>query len=56
MEAIVRSATAAAAGQDDGFVEDSVFEELLCADESGDSNGAVGRGNPGWLQFSSLSS
>ena len=46
-EAIVRSATAAA-GQDDGFVEDPEFEEFLCADTR---SGAVGRGNPGWYFY-----
>ena len=48
VEAIVRSAAAATDGQEqvDGFVEDPVFEELLCADGSGDRNVTVGRGNP----------
>ena len=56
-EAIVRSAAAAAAGQDDDFVDDPEFE-LLGADGSDSNVGTVGRGNPGWLsaQMSSMSS
>ena len=44
----MRSAAAAYAGQDDEFVDDPVFEEILCADGSGSNVGALGRGNPGW--------
>ena len=57
-ERIVRSAASASAGQDDDFVDDPVFEDLLCADGSGGTSVAVGRGNPGWLssQLSSLPS
>ena len=57
---IVRSAAAAAtsAGQDDEFVDDLVFDEILCADGGGSNVGTVGRGNPGWLssQVSALKS
>ena len=53
----MRSAAAAAAGQDDDFVDDPEFE-LLGADGSDSNVGTVGRGNPGWLsaQMSSMSS
>ena len=43
----MRSAAVAAAGQDDGFEEDPVFEEFLCAGGSGNNVGALGRGNHG---------
>ena len=39
----------ATAGQDDGFVADPVFEELLCDEGSAGSNRDVGRGSPGWI-------
>ena len=57
-EAIVRSAAAASSGQDDDFVDDPVFDDLLCADASDINVGTVRRGNPGWLsaQMSSMSS
>ena len=57
-EAIVRSAAAASSGQDDDFVDDPVFDDLLCADASDINVGTVRRGNSGWLsaQMSSMSS
>ena len=53
----MRSAAAATTGQHDDFVDDPVFDELVCADGSGTTVGALGRGNHGWSssQFSSLS-
>ena len=53
----MRNTAAAAASQDDDFVDDPEFE-LLCADGSDSNVGTVGRGNPGWLSalMSSLSS
>ena len=49
--------TAAAASQDDNFVDDPVFEEFLCAGGTGSNVETTGRGNPGWLssQLSYLS-
>ena len=40
----MRSAAAAAVGQNDGFVEDPLFEEFLCDDSNSE---AVARINPG---------
>ena len=53
----MRSAAAAKTVQDDDFVDDPVFNELVCAGGSGSTVGASGRGNPGWSssQCSSLS-
>ena len=43
------SVSVATAGQDDGFVADPLFEELLCDEGSAGSNRDVGRGSPGWI-------
>ena len=48
-EAIVRSAAATTACQDDEFPDDPVFNAFLCADGSDSNVGTVGRRNPGWL-------
>ena len=44
----MRAAARDQAGQDDDFVDDPLFDELLC-NGSGGNVGAVGRSNPGWL-------